>query len=264
MDARPPRLDGKIALVTGGANGIGRAIVERYRAEGARVVAADVDVARLAELDRLGDPALGTVRCDVTDEASVAEAADATVERFGGLDIAVANAGRGAFAPVVGHPLDEWKAIIDLCLTGVMLTINHAGRVMNEGGSIIAISSLNATQPAAGMSAYCAAKAGVVALVRCAAMELGERRIRVNAIAPGLIETDATALMFAMPGIVEEFVDNATVGRYGSGAEVANVALFLGSDESTFVSGSLYPVDGGGNTGRYPDLAGAIQRMTAP
>jgi NAD(P)-dependent dehydrogenase (short-subunit alcohol dehydrogenase family) len=163
----------------------------------------------------------------------------------------------------VDHPLAEWQAILDLCLTGVMLTIKHAGRVMNDGGSIITISSLNAIQPAAGMSAYCAAKAGAVALTRCAAMELGHRGIRANAIGPGLIETSATATMFGLPGIVEEFIDNATVGRYGQPDDVASMAVFLASDESTFVSGSFHSVDGGGSTGRYPDLAGAIERASA-
>jgi NAD(P)-dependent dehydrogenase (short-subunit alcohol dehydrogenase family) len=266
--ARTPgdQLAGKVAFVTGGASGIGRAIVQRFVQAGADVVAADVDrdgLDGLAERLDAGDR-VETVHCDVTDEASVAAAVDTCVDRFGALDIAVANAGRGAFAPVVGHPLDEWRSIIDLCLTGAMLTLNHAGRVMRDGGSMIVISSLNATQPARGMSAYCAAKAGVVALTRCAAMELGDRGIRVNAIAPGLIETAATSLMFSLPGLVDEFVDNAPIGRFGTPEDVAGVALFLAGDDSTFVTGSLYAVDGGGNTGRYPDLAGAVARLAAP
>ena len=128
--------------------------------------------------------------------------------------MAVANAGRGTFAPIVDHPLEEWQAILDLCLTGVFLTLKHSARVMHDGGSIITIASLNATQPSAGMSAYCTAKAGVVMLSKVAAMELGGRRIRVNAIAPGLVETNATSAFFMVPGVVEEFVDNTTVGRF--------------------------------------------------
>jgi NAD(P)-dependent dehydrogenase (short-subunit alcohol dehydrogenase family) len=255
------RLDGKVAVVTGSASGIGRAITQRFLDEGANVVGGDLDVESMADLSARHGESFLAARCDVTREADVESLATSAIERFGRLDVAVANAGRGTFSPIVDHPLDEWQAIIDLCLTGVMLTTKHCGRLMNDGGSIITISSLNAIQPAAGMSAYCAAKAGVVALTRCAAMELGARGIRANAIGPGLIETNATATMFALPGIVEEFVDNATVGRYGRPDDVASMAVFLASDESTFVSGSFHSVDGGGSTGRYPDLMGAISRM---
>jgi 3-oxoacyl-[acyl-carrier protein] reductase len=258
------RLDGKVAVVTGSAAGIGRAITQRFLDEGAQVVGGDLGVDAMADISAQHGDSFLAARCDVTSEADVESLATSAVDRFGRLDIAVANAGRGAFSPIVDHPLEEWQAIMDLCLTGVMLTIKHCGRVMSEGGSIITISSLNAIQPAAGMSAYCAAKAGVVALTRCAAMELGGRGIRANAIGPGLIETSATATMFALPGIVEEFVDNATVGRYGQPDDVASMAVFLASDESTFVSGSFHSVDGGGSTGRYPDLMGAINRMMEP
>jgi NAD(P)-dependent dehydrogenase (short-subunit alcohol dehydrogenase family) len=257
------RLVGKVAVVTGAASGIGRAITERFLAEGAAVVGGDLDADAMADISLGHADSFAAARCDVTSEVEVESFANLAVERFGGLDIAVANAGRGAFSPIVDHPLAEWQAILDLCLTGVMLTIKHAGRVMNDGGSIITISSLNAIQPAAGMSAYCAAKAGTVALTRCAAMELGPRGIRANAIGPGLIETSATSTMFALPGIVDEFVDNATVGRHGQPGDVASMAVFLASDESSFVSGSFHSVDGGGSTGRYPDLMGAIERAYA-
>ncbi len=254
------RLTGKVAIVTGAASGIGRAITERFLAEGSSVVGGDLDADAMSDIAQRHDDAFTATRCDVTAEHDVEALARLAVEQFGGLDIAVANAGRGAFSPIVDHPLAEWQAILDLCLTGVMLTIKHAARVMNDGGSIITISSLNAIQPAAGMSAYCAAKAGTVALTRCAAMELGDRGIRANAIGPGLIETAATATMFMLPGVVEEFVDNATLGRYGQPDDVASMAVFLASDESSFVSGSFHSVDGGGSTGRYPDLAGAMER----
>jgi len=253
------QLDGKVALITGAASGIGLGIARRFVAEGAEVVLGDI--APLADLDAEFGPSCITARCDVTSEADSEALAALAVDHFGGLDIAVANAGRGAFAMVVDHPLDEWQAIIDLCLTGVFLTVKHAARVMRDGGSIVTVASLNATQPAAGMSAYCTAKAGVAMFSRVAAMELGQRGIRVNAIAPGLVETGATADMWQMPGVVEEFVENTTVGRFAQPADVAAVALFLACDDSRFVSGSLYAVDGGANTKRYPDLPGAIRRL---
>lgn len=253
----------RLALVTGAASGIGRAITERFVADGLRVLAADIDTTGLQRLtDELGDRVI-TAHCDVTDEASVAAVA-AQAGELGGLHVAVANAGRGTFSPIVDHLLDEWRAILDLCLTGVFVTVKHAAGAMHDGGSIITIASLNATQPSAGMAAYCAAKAGVVMLTRVAAMELGARRIRVNTIAPGLVETNATSAFFMVPGVVDEFVENTTVGRFAQPVDIANMASFLAGDESTFVSGSLFPVDGGAGTKKYPDLPAAFARLTPP
>ena len=253
----------RLGLVTGAASGIGRAITERLVADGLRVLAADIDTAGLQRLaDELGDRVI-TAQCDVTDEASVAAVCERAQE-LGGLHVAVANAGRGTYSPIVDHPLDEWKAILDLCLTGVFVTVKHAAGAMHDGGSIITIASLNATQPSAGMAAYCAAKAGVVMLTRVAAMELGARRIRVNTIAPGLVETNATSAFFMVPGVVDEFVDNTTIGRFAQPADIANMASFLAGDESSFVSGSLFPVDGGAGTKKYPDLPAAFARLTPP
>ena len=112
--------------------------------------------------------------------------------RRGGLHIAVANAGRGTFSTILDHPLEEWLAILDLCLTGVFLTVQQSAKVMCDGGSIITISSLNGTQPAAGMGAYCTAKAGVIMLTQVAAMELGDRGIRVSVLCPQSVQTGMT------------------------------------------------------------------------
>lgn len=256
-------LDGRLALVTGAAAGIGRSITERFHADGATVIAADIDEAGLQVLaDELGSRIV-PMQCDVTSPDSLA-AACAEAERRGGLHIAVANAGRGAFSTIVDHPLAEWQAIIDLCLTGVFLTVQQSAKVICDGGSIITISSLNGTQPSAGMAAYCTAKAGVIMLTRVAAMELGARGIRVNSIAPGLVETNATGAFWMVPGVVEEFVDNTTLGRFAQPGDVAAMAAFLAGPESTFVSGSLFRVDGGASTKRYPDLPKAFARMGQP
>lgn len=257
------RLEGQIAAVTGAASGIGRAIVERFIADGAHVIAGDIDAVGLASLADLHPDHVVPMRCDVTIESDL-EAMMAAADERGGLHIAVANAGKGGFAPIVDQSLDEWREIIDLCLTGVFLTVKHAARHMRDGGSIINIASLNAIQPAAGMSAYCAAKAGVAMFTQVAAMELGARQIRVNTIAPGLVETNATAAFWMVPGVVEEFVDNTTLGRFASPGDVAAVAAFLASSDASFVSGSCYSVDGGAATKRYPDLPGAFARLAPP
>ena len=252
----------RTALVTGAASGIGRAITQRLVRDGYRVVAADIDTARLAELaGELGDRVV-TVQCDVTAEDSVASAV-ATASEHGALHVVVANAGVGGFSPIVEHPLDQWKAVIDLCVTGVFLTVKHGAGAIRDGGSIITIASLNATQPAAGMSAYCTAKAGVVIFTKVAAMELGARGIRVNAIAPGLVETPATSSFWSVPGVVDEFVENTTLGRYGHPDDIASAASFLAGDESRFISGAVLAVDGGAATKRYPDLPSAIERFLA-
>jgi NAD(P)-dependent dehydrogenase (short-subunit alcohol dehydrogenase family) len=253
----PRRLDGLVALVTGAASGIGRATTRRFVAEGAQVVAGDVDQPGLDALsDELGD-AVRVRRCDVTAEADVAALADLAGQVFGRLDIAVANAGAGTFSPLVDHPLDEWKRILDLCLTGVFLTVKHSARAMvahGNGGSIISIASLNAVQPAQGMAAYCAAKAGVVMLDQVAALELGPHGIRVNSIAPGLVETAATGTFFSMPAVVDAFKENAPIGRFAQPEEIASLATFLASEEASFITGATHHIDGGAQTGRYPRL----------
>ncbi len=255
------RLLGKVALVTGAASGIGRAIAARFVAEGASVLMADIDEDGLRALAAEAGENADYIRCDVTNEGDVEAAAQCAVQRFGGLDITVANAGKGTFGLITEHSLESWQEIIDLCLTGVFLTVKHAGRVMRDGGSIINIASLNAIQPAEGMVAYCTAKAGVAMLTRVAAMELGHRQIRVNTIAPGLVETNATSAFWMMSSVVDEFVENTTVGRFAQPDDVANMAVFLASDESTFVSASFFSVDGGAATKRYPDLPGAFARL---
>ncbi|NDD97710.1 MAG: SDR family oxidoreductase [Acidimicrobiia bacterium] len=248
------RLTDRTAFITGASSGIGAAIAERYLSEGANVVAVDLDPTGVNALAARHPDRVLALRADVTDETSMTEAVNGGTRRFGPFHVVVANAGAGTYGLIREHDTADWKRIIDLCLVGVFITLKTTADHTADGGSVITISSLNAIQPSAGMSAYCAAKAGVAMLTRVAAMEMGARGIRVNTIAPGLVNTNATAGMFAVPEVVRQFEENASLGRHASPEEVASVAAFLASDDSSYMSASFVSVDGGGNTGRYPTL----------
>lgn len=246
------RLAGKVAVVTGGASGIGLATARRFAAEGARVVIGDVDATRLATV--AADLGVVGLPCDVRDEAAVEALVAAAVDRFGGLDLAFANAGTGSFAPLTDVDAADWMRVVEVNLLGPVLTIKHSARVMRDGGSIVITASLNAVQPAAGMSAYCCTKAAAAMLAQVAAMELGPRRIRVNAIGPGLVRTGLTEGMYHMPGIVEDFDENAPVATETTADDVAALVAFLASDESASISGTLQLIDRAAHTKRYPDV----------
>jgi 3-oxoacyl-[acyl-carrier protein] reductase len=178
------RLEGKVAVVTGGASGIGLATARRFVAEGARVMLGDLNADALATVQaELGDAVAGA-RGDVSVEDDVEALVAAAVDRFGPVDVAFANAGIGSMAPITEIDAAEWMRVVEVNLLGPLLTIKHAARRMQDGGSIVLTASLNAVQPAAGMSAYCCTKAAVAMLAQVAAMELGPRGIRVNAIGP--------------------------------------------------------------------------------
>jgi 3-oxoacyl-[acyl-carrier protein] reductase len=248
------RLNGKVGVVTGGASGIGLATVHRFVAEGARVMIGDIAGERAEEVaGQLGKDVAGR-RCDVRSEPDVEALVEATEERFGPPDIVFANAGIGSFASVVDADLAEWTRVLQVNLVGPMLTIKYGARRMPAGGSIILTASLNAVQPARGMSAYCCAKAGLAMLAEVAALELGPRRIRVNAVGPGLVRTPLTNDMWALPALVADFDENAPLDTTTSPDDVANLVTFLASDESSSITGALHLIDRGAHSKRYPDL----------
>ena len=242
-----PLLDGRTAVVTGGAQGIGFAIAERYVAEGARVVLGDLDlVATEAAVERLGGhDVAAAVRCDVTDADEVEALIRTAVDRFGGLDVMVNNAGITRDATMRKMTEEQFDQVISVHLKGTWNGTRKAADVMreNKSGAIVNLSSISGKVGLVGQTNYSAAKAGIVGLTKAAAKEVAHLGVRVNAIAPGLIRS---AMTEAMPQrIWDSKLAEIPMARAGEPAEVANVALFLASDLSSYMTGTVLEVTGG-------------------
>lgn len=239
------RLAGKVAVVTGAGSGMGAAMVTQFCAQGAKVIAADIS----GQQDRLAadiGPDCVAVHADVSRKADVKAALDLAVERFGRLDILCNNAGiAGPIASTADYDEDVFESIIAVNLRGVFLGMKYAIPLMlnGGGGSIINTSSMASLVAFRGMAGYSASKGGVSMLTKLTAAEYASQRIRVNAILPGAIATGMTR------GLPTEFLAGAIagtpMGRIGMPDEIAHLAVFLASDESSFITGTLIPVDGG-------------------
>jgi NAD(P)-dependent dehydrogenase (short-subunit alcohol dehydrogenase family) len=253
-------LDGKVAIVTGAAKGIGQAIAELFVDEGARVVVADIDDARAAgTVEALGDRAT-FVHTDVADADSVQSAIDHARRHFGALDVVVNNAGiSGSYRRFMIDDLRDFDRVMAVDLFGVMVGTQRAARAMEGGGSIINITSIAGISPGIGFSSYRAAKAGVIHFSRCAAIEVAELGVRVNVIAPGNISTDINA-SFDTASVVRRI---QPLQRLGGTRDVANAAVYLASDRSVQVTGVVIPVDGGTSTGPPPIDFGDIAAKPA-
>jgi NAD(P)-dependent dehydrogenase (short-subunit alcohol dehydrogenase family) len=259
MRAAEP-LGGQVALVTGGGSGLGLAVARRLHADGATVVLmgrrADVLGAAVASL---GDRAVA-VPGDVTDEGQIRVAVD-RAEESGRLTMAVANAGFGSAAPLFQTTLEQWRAVLDTNLTGAFLTIKHAGAaiVAAGGGAVVAVSSIAGTATHRYMTPYCVSKAGLEMLVRNAADELGRAGLRVNAVRPGLVPTDATTGLLGVPAIVADYLAQMPLGRTGTDAEVAELIRFLVGPESGWITGQCISIDGGHHLRRGPDIGSVVE-----
>jgi 3-oxoacyl-[acyl-carrier protein] reductase len=237
-------LDSRVAVVTGGAQGLGLAIAELFVEQGARVVLGDVNIAG-AEMaaQRLG-PAIA-VRADVTSEADVAALVEAARSEFGGIDVMVNNAGITRDASLKNMTLEDFRLVVDVHLQGCWLGTKVAGLVMKRQrrGSVINMSSVSGKVGMFGQTNYSAAKAGIVGLTKAAAKELAGAGVRVNAIQPGLIRTAMTEAMPA--GVYAAKEAEVPMRRAGEPADVAGAALFLASDLSSYVTGVVLEVSGG-------------------
>ncbi len=266
------RLEGKVAVITGGASGIGEASVRLFAAEGAEMVVADVQDERGGRLaSELGAE---YVHADVTREEDVEAAVFHAVDVFGRLDCMFNNAGvAGAVGPIESVTVEAFDRTVSVLLRGVFLGVKHAAPVMRAqgGGSIVNTASVAAVRTGYGNHVYSAAKAGVVQLTRSVAMELGEDNVRVNCVLPGFIPTPMIARARGVPlgeadgkldVIAEAFRDAQPIRRPGHPDDVAKAALWLASDDSGFVNGHALVVDGGVSGGRmWSDYQHAVEGL---
>jgi NAD(P)-dependent dehydrogenase (short-subunit alcohol dehydrogenase family) len=240
---------GMTALVTGAGAGIGRAVARVLHEQGAVVHVADVNrPAGERVVDELGDRAT-YVALDVTDEASWVEAVDRIVAA-GPLTTLVNSAGGALRRPLLETPVEDFRRIVELNLTGTFLGLRVVGPHLADGGSIVNISSLNGLLPTAGLGAYVASKAGVSALTRVAALELAERGIRVNAVCPGSIDTAITEAADFAGVDWDAYLRTIPLHRRGTPDEVARAVLYLASEDSAYVTGTNLVIDGGIAAGR--------------
>jgi NAD(P)-dependent dehydrogenase (short-subunit alcohol dehydrogenase family) len=236
---------GGAALVVGGASGIGRACADALLAAGWPTVVADL---RPPE----GDSA--AVALDVRDRDAVRAAAAEVAERHGGLGTVVHAAGTARLTPLLEIAAREWELVLGVNLTGAFHVLQGCAPHVTPGGSITVISSVDSAAPVAGLAHYSAAKAGAEALVRGAALELGPRGVRCNAVLPGVVRTPLMAPLLERPGVAAAFVAQTPLGRIADGADVADVVVFLASHAARWITGSSLPVDGGMSLREHPEL----------
>ena len=252
------QLADRVALVTGGAHGIGKAIAERLVDRGASVVIADIDgdaaAATAAALGRGAD----ALSCDISSSDDLRRAVERCVERFGRLDILAANAATADVVNLMDISETAWRRIVDVNLTGTFFSIQEAAHVMipQGGGAIVCTASTNAFWVEANTAHYSATKFGILGLMKTAALDLAPHGIRVNAVSPGIVATRLTAHLVDDPVAGPEYLKRVPLSRFARPSEIAAAVIFLASDDASYITGENLVVDGGVTIGvpyRVPD-----------
>lgn len=250
------RMDGKVVIITGAARGIGAAAARVMAAEGAKLMLADVLIDPLADVARDIGASAAVCPTDVTDEAAMKRLVDETVARWGKVDAALLNAGiEGKVGAIEDYAAEMFDKVMAVNVRGVWLGLKYVMKAMSDtGGSIVITSSTSGIRATPHMSAYTASKHAVIGLMRSAAIEGADRKIRVNTVNPSPIDTPMIASLEKMRGLAgrndQPMATGTPLGRYGTPEEVAKLMLFLASDESSFCTGGVYMVDGGVSAGR--------------
>ncbi|MGO4544862.1 SDR family NAD(P)-dependent oxidoreductase [Paenibacillus sp. 2TAB23] len=246
------KLNDKVALITGGNSGIGLATAKLFVAQGAKVVITGRNQVTLnAAIEEIGPANSVAVQADTTDPEQMKKAAVAAVEAFGGLDIVFANAGISGHTPAGGTELSLFEEILKVNVTGVFFTVQSALPYLRSGGSVILNGSVLANAGSPGWSAYAASKGAVVSMARVLVSELSPRGIRVNTLLPGATRTPIWGQPEGLAKMESALTRSIPLERLGEPNEIANVALFLASDESSFVQGAEISVDGGAGSSPF-------------
>ncbi len=262
------KLVNRVALVTGGAHGIGKAIAERLLRHGASVLIADIDAdaAAVMAAELGGHDLIDTVSCDISNRVDVERAVERCTQRFGRLDFLAANAATADVVNLMGITESAWRRMVDVNLTGAFFSIQEAARVMipQGGGAVVFTASTNAFWVEANTAHYSATKFGLLGLMKTAALDLAPYGIRVNAVSPGIVDTRLAAHLVHDSVEGPEYLKRVPLGRFAKPSDIADAVVFLASDEASYITGENLVVDGGVSIGvpmQAPDepLPGALR-----